>query len=227
MRRILLDDPYAPSDGPGMQFRLTYEGRLLGASRDNTRADHKHDIRMKLHPQIKRQWDVHLWLDQLRSLRYPDYSMAISGQTIMNPAWAHHPTYFEHMERNHQHHDRNWIPLVTDDMGLTCAVDILFLRPGARGGLLNVGDIDGRLKTLFDALAIPRSASGLPPHDPATGPVYVLLNDDRHISHVAVETDELLEPTGPDAGRNDARVIITVNIKPIRSNFLCVGFSSL
>lgn len=90
---------------------------------------------------------------------------------------------------------------------------------------MNVGDIDGRLKTIFDALAIPPSGSGLP--EPEGEPIYVLLDDDRHISHAAVEADELLEPTGPEAGRNDARVIITVNIKPLRANFLCVGFSSL
>lgn len=220
---ILWDDPDNPEGG--MQFRLTYEGPLLGSSNDKPRASHKHDIRMKLHPQLKRQWDVHLWLAQLKGLHYPDYQMAISGQTIHNPAWRQNPTYMEHLCANHQAHSRNWAPLVADDMGLTCAVDILFLRPGARGGLLNRGDIDGRIKTLFDALAIPRSSSGLP--DPEGEPIYVLLSDDRHISHVGVETDELLEPTSATPSQNDARVIITVNIKPLRANFLCVGFSSL
>jgi hypothetical protein len=209
-----------------MQFRLTYEGRLLGASRNDTRAAHKHEIRMKLHPQLKRQWVVHQWLAQLQGLHYPDYRMAISGQTINNPVWAHHPTYMAHLCAAHQSQNRNWAPLVADDMGLTCALDILFLRPGARGSVLNVGDIDGRLKTLFDALAIPSSGSGLP--DPeGEQPIYVLLSDDRHISHVSVEADELLEPTSPEASQNDARVVITVNIKPLRANFLCVGFSSL
>ena len=109
---------------------------LLGASRDNSRADHKHDIRMKLHPQLKRQWAVHQWLAQLQGLHYPDYRTAISGQTISNPVWAHCPTYMELLRANYQRHNRNWVPMVADDMGLTCAVDILFLRPGARGGVL-------------------------------------------------------------------------------------------
>ena len=209
-----------------MQFRLTYEGILLGASRDHKRADHKHEIRMKFHPQLKRQWAVHQWLVQLSGLKYPNHATAISGQQLTNPAWAMHPTYMDHLGDNYQSHNRKWAPLIGEDMGLTCAVDILFLRPGARGGVLNVGDIDGRLKTLFDALAIPKSGSGLPGAE-AEQPIHVLLSDDRHISHASVETDELLEPTAPGIGLNDSRVIITVNIKPLRANFLTVGFSSL
>ncbi len=208
-----------------MQFRLTYEGRLLGSSNNNPRPDHKHEIRMKLHPQLKRLWTVHQWLIQLAGLHYPDYRTATQGQQLVNAVWAGHPTYIQLLGRNYQSYDRNWLPLVAEEMGLTCGLDILFLRAGARGGVLNVGDIDGRIKTLFDALAIPRSGSGLP--RPEGEPIYVLLNDDNHISHVSVETDELLEPTDPEIGQNDARVIITVNIKPLRANYLTVGFSSL
>jgi hypothetical protein len=209
-----------------MQFRLTYEGRLLGASRENSRADHKHEIRMKLHPQLKHLWAVHQWLAQLSDLRFPDHNTAISGKTLINPAWAMHPTYIDLLGGKYKSQNRSWVPLVGDDMGLTCTVDILFLRQGARGGVLNVGDIDGRLKTLFDALAIPRSSSGLPAPE-AELPIYVLLSDDRHISHASVEADELLEPTSLSAGQNDSRVIITVNIKPLCANFLTLGFSSL
>lgn len=221
-----MDDPDIDFREGAMQFRLTYEGPLLGAGRNNTRADHKHVIRGKLHPQLKRLWDVSPWLTELKGLRFPDYATAISGNTLRNATWASHKSYADLVSENHQAHNRTWLPLVGDDMGLTCGLDILFLRPGSRGGLLNVGDIDGRLKTLFDALAMPRSGSGLPTPE-ADQPLYVLLNDDRHISHVAVETDELLEPTSASPSQNDSRVIITVNIKPLRANFLTLGFSSL
>jgi hypothetical protein len=209
-----------------MEFRLTYEGKLLGSSNDNPRPGHKHEIRMKLHPQLKRLWAVHQWLVQLAGLHYPNYRTAIRGQQLVNPEWAGSPTYIQVLAENYQSHGRNWAPLIGEEMGLTCGVHILFLRPGARGGVLNVGDIDGRLKTLFDAMAIPRSGAGLPAPE-ADQPIYVLLNDDCHISQASVETAELLEPTSPDAGQNDSRVIITVTIKPLRANFLTVGFSSL
>ena len=48
-----------------MEFRLTYEGKLLGASRRDTRAKHKHDIRRKFHPQLKRLWEF----SHLKNLR--------------------------------------------------------------------------------------------------------------------------------------------------------------
>ena len=37
-----------------MQFRLLYSGRLLGASRNSTRAEHKAQIRNELSPQLER-----------------------------------------------------------------------------------------------------------------------------------------------------------------------------
>jgi 1,2-phenylacetyl-CoA epoxidase catalytic subunit len=42
----------------GMIFRLTYEGILLGASRQDTRARHKHEIRRKFHPQLRQLWQA-------------------------------------------------------------------------------------------------------------------------------------------------------------------------
>ncbi|HEY3811806.1 MAG TPA: hypothetical protein VGL66_01155 [Caulobacteraceae bacterium] len=209
-----------------MQFRLTYEGQLLGASRENSRAAHKHEIRSKLHPQLKRLWGTSAWLSQLGGYRFPNYAAAVSGHTLKNSNWAKERTYPEVVAANYQSHGRHWLPLVGEDMNLTCGLDILFLRPGSRGNLLNVGDIDGRLKTLFDALAIPTSGAGLPEPE-ANQPVYVLLSDDRLISNVAVETDELLEPTSVAPERHDARLIITVNVKPMRANWFTLGFSAL
>ena len=39
-----------------MEFRLTYEGRLLAASNNNKRPKHKHEIRKVLHRQLQRLW---------------------------------------------------------------------------------------------------------------------------------------------------------------------------
>jgi hypothetical protein len=199
---------------------------LLGSGNGNPRAAHKHAIRRKLHPQLQRLWAVNAWLSHLKTLRFPNFETAISGQILDNPAWSMCETYLDLVAGNFQSNGRTWVPLVGENMGLTCGVDILFLRPGARGGVINVGDIDGRLKTLFDALAIPRSGSGLGEVEPDQ-PTFVLLSDDRHIARATVETDELLEPTSPEAGQNDSRVVITVNIKPLRANWLTTGFSSL
>ena len=51
--------------------------------------------------------------------------------------------------------DYRLIPLVTPDMALRCSLDILLLRPEEQRFILTQGDVDGQLKTLFDALKIP------------------------------------------------------------------------
>lgn len=51
--------------GARVEFRLTYDGPLLGASRTNTRADHKQKIREQFHPQLRELWRVHPFLHSL------------------------------------------------------------------------------------------------------------------------------------------------------------------
>lgn len=52
--RVIKHDPYISLDDSAMEFRLIYDGQLLGASRNNTRSEHKHDIRRVFHAQLKR-----------------------------------------------------------------------------------------------------------------------------------------------------------------------------
>ena len=51
-RVVLKHDPDCETDD-AMEFRLTYEGTLLGASKNNTRAKHKHEIRKIFHKQLR------------------------------------------------------------------------------------------------------------------------------------------------------------------------------
>ena len=79
-------------------------------------------------------------------------------------------------------------------MSLSCALDIIFLRPEDPGSLvLQGGDLDGRMKTLFDALRIPskqeEDASGITPAD---NPLQVLLESDTLISDLSIKTRRLL-----------------------------------
>ncbi|HUO03021.1 MAG TPA: hypothetical protein VMU31_09595, partial [Rhizomicrobium sp.] len=78
-----------------MEFRLTYEGPLKGSSNDKPRGDHKHEIRMKLHPQLKRLWEVHSWLSDLKSLSFPDYEEAVRGNALKNEYWDHKTPYLD------------------------------------------------------------------------------------------------------------------------------------
>ena len=92
-----------------------------------------------------------------------------------------------------------FIPLVSDDTALTTELDITLLRPGKPGSIImDGGDIDNRLKTLFDALRVPQTANEIPKGYEPEGeekPFYCLLEDDSLIEKVSIKTDKLLEKT--------------------------------
>jgi hypothetical protein len=134
---------------------------------------------------------------------------------------THGTTLVEWLASQYSRCGYNFVPLVRSELSLICALNILFLRPDQPGDVLSSGDIDGRLKTLFDALKMPKSADQLGGYTSPGGdeePFFCLLEDDGLITHVAVETDMLLQPIGMNFEKNDARLIITVKIRPYNIN---------
>jgi hypothetical protein len=51
--------------------------------------------------------------------------------------------------------DQYFLPLVSSKLKLAAELDVLFLRSGRAGVLRGQGDIDNRLKVLFDGLSVP------------------------------------------------------------------------
>jgi hypothetical protein len=188
-----------------MEFRLTYQGMLLGASRNSTRASHKHDIRRVFHRQLKRYWDFHPYLSSAL-VSHRRRGRVQPEQRLV-----------DHLAAKFQTGSYRFVPLVTSSLTLICEVDILFLRPSMPGEVIGSGDIDNRLKTIFDALRVPQSVEELggqetPQSD--ENPFFCLLEDDKLVGKVSVETDTLLEPTSTEAGGNDARLVIAVKLRP-------------
>jgi hypothetical protein len=96
---------------------------------------------------------------------------------------------------------------------------VLLLRPEAPGQLFTQsGDIDNRLKTLFDALKIPtpNEEYGKRSRHEDEEPFFCLLADDKLITKVAVETDQLLDVSGvgPVDLVHEASLVITVRLRP-------------
>lgn len=137
-----------------MEFRLLYEGQL-GANR---RPKEKHAIRRSFHPQLRHLWKIKNNLRQLAEHRSTSY--LVSKQ---DPR----PTTKEErigigIRAIGEHWSRagfQLVPLVTRKHDVRCSLDILLLRPDEDRFILNSGDIDGRLKMLFDALRIPDNES--------------------------------------------------------------------
>jgi hypothetical protein len=166
-----------------MKFRLTYEGEIR--PRQVAGLSDIHSIRQRLHPQLKRLWE-HAPLSDLKEKWLRDE----------NPA---DPNGF--YNRVVSVNNRKYAPLIAKDLG--AELDIVFLRQQAKGQLVGEGgDIDNRLKTLFDALRMPSKAEvqqlGVVVEQD-DDPLHCLLKDDALIHRVNVETDRLLKDADPKA----------------------------
>ena len=219
-RRVLRWDPYLEPDEGDMEFRLTYSGKLL-AHRDDDRLRerslHVHDLRRVFHKQLKVLWAEH------PTLRDGDPSADVLTTGRGEPPC---------MNQIFNHDGFGWLPMVTEANGLICKLDILMLRHGQPGRVLF--DVDNRLKTVFDAL---RKAKG--PKELGAGarngqqvtpgadenPFYVLLEDDKLITHLSVTTDTLLEPVPDVTPDESVRLAITVTVRPYRLYLENAGYA--
>ena len=123
-----------------------------------------------------------------------------------------------------------FVPLVQERFSLLCSLDILFLRRDIPGSVISAGDIDNRIKTVIDALRRPRNQEDLVDDDvnpdPDEDPFFCLLEDDKQVSHFAVETDTLLDPpTDDDADYRKAKLVITVELRPYYVTMLNLSFA--
>lgn len=186
-----------------MEFHLTYAGSLYstqaGGAEVAKRSLHVHKIRQVFHLQLQTLWRKHPTLAAIQS-QSPDIVATVPLEGF------------------------NWRPLVTDKNGLICKLDILMLRYGAPGRVM--ADIDNRLKTLFDALRMPsnaeelgaRTSDGQAKPDSNHDPFFVLLEEDRLITHVSVTTDTILEPVVGVPQENAVRLVVGVTIKPYHAH---------
>ncbi|MGA2445206.1 MAG: hypothetical protein ABSG50_07250 [Opitutaceae bacterium] len=100
-------------------------------------------------------------------------------------------------------------------MNALAELSITLLRPESPGGLLTQGgDIDNRLKTLFDALTMPRHPNALPSGGapkPDQARFFCLLEDDNLIVSLSVRTEQLLEPVN-DKSLVDAMIFVQTRV---------------
>ena len=175
-----------------MKFRLVYQGPLPSASKQDSRVDEKHAIRRVLHPQLRELWRTH-----------PQLSSIV-------------PERVEQIGQQYNRGSFNFVPLVRDYTGFTCSIEVLFLRRDQPGGIVsNRGDLDNRIKTLFDALRIPSNLGELPKNcEPSRDehPMHCLLDDDRLITEVKVTTDRLLIPIVDGKSHNENEVVLILSV---------------
>ncbi len=203
---------YCPlSLGDEVNFRLTYDGPLKAASQSDTRRLDKHRIRRIFNRQ----------LGELVMNREVLYDQFREGQLAATSRVA---------TELYKRGSFFCLPIVRADLHLVCDLDILFLRRENPGSLISGGgDLDNRLKVLFDALRLPQDDNevrDLSPESVEEHPLLCLTEDDKLITGFRCTTDRLLEPPKSDAEENDVRLIINVEVKATKLTAANMGYFS-
>lgn len=176
-----------------MEFCLHYYGKLK--SRDN--AAGKHAIRQALHEQVKSlctsEQFAHTFEDDLADKRKTEEK----------------PMFIEHGGK------RYWF-LISEHLATVVDLNITILVPHEVGKIVqNGGDIDNRIKTLFDAMRVPAVESEIPQKDTFdySSGMYCLLQDDKLINRVSIRSYRDHAPLDGDS----VRCLIEVETKITRA----------
>lgn len=153
-----------------MEFILHYRGEL----KSNRGPEDKHHIRKAFHPQLKKLWE------QPPLVHFPELLESQNGVIREMGAFK-------------------FAPLFALNFNFLAELEIMLLRPELPGSIVQSGgDIDNRLKTLLDALAMPSQPNALPQGvgpDEGETPFFCVLENDCLITKLSVHTERLLEPT--------------------------------
>ena len=186
-----------------MEFRLFYRGQL----KSNGGPTEKQAIRRQFHPQLKPLWN-----------QTPLVGSEVYLDGNSDRAHLVYPLL-----------DFRFACLVSERHSTFAELDILFLRPEPAGAIIKSGggDIDNRLKTLFDGLRRPMLENEIAKGDAPKQderPFHCLLSDDALITKVGITTDQLLD-TSTKTGENDEVVlVINVHIKSRNTTWDSMGF---
>lgn len=193
--------------GEAMEFTLTYRGSLPSSQSDGKKKELQFDMRQDFHRQLQEVWEHFPLLGGKR--RLDSLPERTSGQPFH--AW------YKQRVRGFA-----FVPLVITgaNLRLACALKIKLLSRDVGSIITNNGDLDNRMKVLFDALTVPQF-SQLPDDAKPTddqNPFLCLLGDDKLITNLTVDTGKLHRPAAADDRRNHAEVDITVTVRAADKN---------
>jgi len=173
-----------------MQFSLFYRGPL----KSNARPKDKHRLRRFFHEQLSALWKQKP-LEDFRHLLKPQN---VSNLSILRSV----PPY-------------TFAPLITERNSIVAEISVFLLRPQRPGSIIMAGgDLDNRLKTLLDALRMPRVADELPTGSTPRrdeDPFHCVFEDDSLITRIALKSDRLLAAT-----TDPNEVVLTVEVRTIK-----------
>jgi hypothetical protein len=204
---------------PFVKFTLTYDGPLPPSANKPKNQD-KWDIRRKLDPQFRDLWSSH---PALRFVAENRHFPKTGGTTLTQVHHLHpgpiipkaqlagpEPEVLDLCE-SIEKFGAWFCPLVRESYALHCGLKVLFLRKEPPGKIYQGGDIDGRIKTLLDALAMPTHREQILEVTKQTEPIYCLMENDSLVSGLQVESERLL--TDQTHQKDFVSLIIEVDVR--------------
>lgn len=183
-----------------MEFTLHYRGELKA----NRGAKDKHALRRYFHSQLAILWQQIPLKDRGDLLGQEENDKNSSIIQSINGF--------------------DFAPLINEKLHLIAELRITMLRPEPPGAIITqAGDIDNRLKTLFDALKMPKEPTALPTGEQPKEdemPFFCLLEDDNLITKVAVSTDRLLYG---GVSPSEVELMVHVTTKAVRATWANSG----
>jgi hypothetical protein len=209
-----------------MKFTLLYEGELPSSGNSSKKVRKKWEIREHFDPQLRELWRVH-----------PALLLATRNSIVPQTGgfWmidTHHSDQTAPSTRAMGPNDidlcaeinrggRRFYPLVRETFGLTCTLEILFLRRENPGRVYQGGDLDNRIKTLLDALSIPQ-VDQIVADATIADPIFCLLEDDSKIAGLTVVSERLLSSS--QAPQSHVNLIIRVNVQVTQARSYNLAF---
>ncbi len=205
---------------PLVKFTLHYDGPLP-SSGNKPKNDAKWAIRRHLHPQLVDLWASH---PALRAIHDNGY-FPITGAVVMQRHHAHpgpvespfvqrvtgNPVQILDLNAEIEKHGQKFHPLVRENYALHCGLKIVFQRKEPPGSVYQGGDLDGRIKTLLDALTMPQHLEQVIIDADAPPVIHCLMEDDSMVSELSVVSERLL--TDADHPKDYVRLNIEVDVR--------------
>lgn len=230
-------------DRGDLRFRITYSGELKSGSK-KPRREEKDRIRWYISDQLKELRGLHpvfggIGLTYEPPWEPPPPNMGYAFPDLINEPSAPRPRpapikvskgnwwVRSALAAPINVNGRLYVPLVRKSFATMCGLDILFLRKDGPGPLVGEGgDLDNRVKTLFDGLRVPKLNEVDPPASGAESNeiTYCLLEDDALVTDFSVRTDRLL--THPGAAESQVLLIIDVAVRVSHLTSDNLGFLS-
>jgi hypothetical protein len=198
-----------------MEISLSYRGPLPGGG-DHVKA-YKTRIRQELHYQLAGLCERNEHFRQASDEPLPEAKMRGNRVELIDPpaqpvqgmgtVWGH--DFFRVPLSG-----VDFIPLLTRKNYRVAELALLLWRRSEPGNILQPdGDIDNRLKTLFDALRMPHSVDEI---DSGSlfkeGRCYCLLEDDSLITKLTVSTHKTYRPPPSELTDTEASIYVELNM---------------